>query len=85
MYPFSEPLSGMIASKKEFLEKIEFEKDYGVDIGIIIDLTKMNAKIEEVNIGKIENMSHLLKTTESMKNMSTQITKTILKKAKYIN
>ena len=82
MYPFSEPLSGMIASKKEFLEKIEFEKDYGVDIGIIIDLTKMNAKIEEVNIGKIENMSHLLKTTESMKNMSTQITKTILKKAK---
>lgn len=84
MYPFSEPLSGMIACKKSILEKIEFEKDYGVDIGIIIDLTNMNVKIEEVNIGKIENMSHLLKTTESMKNMSMQITKTILKKAKYI-
>lgn len=83
MYPFSEPLSGMIAGKKSILEKIEFEKDYGVDIGIIIDLTKMNVKIEEVNIGKIENMSHLLKTTESMRNMSLQITKTILKKAGY--
>ena len=32
MYKFSEPLSGMIASKKSILEKIVFEKDYGVDI-----------------------------------------------------
>lgn len=85
MCPFSEPLSGMIACKKSILEKIVFEKDYGVDVGIIIDLTKMNIKMQEVNIGKIENMSHLLKTTESMRNMSTQIITTILKKAGYTN
>lgn len=80
MYHFSEPLSGMIASKKSILEKLEFEKDYGVDIGILIDITNLKLTIEEVNIGKIENMSHLLKTTESMKNMSSQIMRAILKK-----
>ena len=84
LYPFSEPLSGMIASKKSILEKLEFEKDYGVDIGIVIDIMNLKLTTEEVNIGKIENMSHLLKTTESMKNMSTQIMRAILKRAKYV-
>lgn len=85
MYNFSEPLSGMIAGKKSVLEKLTFEKDYGVDVGIIIDITKMKYKIEEVNIGKIENMSHLLKTTESMRNMSTEIIRAILKRVDGIN
>lgn len=84
MYPFSEPLSGMIASKKSILSKLKFEKDYGVDIGIMIDIMDLRLTIAEVNIGKIENMSHLLKTTESMKNMSSQIMRAILKRAKYI-
>ncbi len=84
MYHFSEPLSGMIAGKKSILEKLEFEKDYGVDIGILIDITNMKLTIEEVNIGKIENMSHLLKTTDSMQNMSRQVMRAILKKANYI-
>lgn len=84
MYPFSEPLSGMIASKKSILEKIEFEKDYGVDIGIILDITNLKLTMAEVNIGKIENMSHVLKTTESMQNMSTQVMRAILKRAKYV-
>jgi len=82
IYSFSEPLSGMIASKKSVLEKLEFEKDYGVDIGIVIDIMNLKLTTAEVNIGKIENMSHLLKTTESMKNMSKQIMKAILKRAK---
>lgn len=84
MYSFSEPLSGMIAGKKSILEKLEFEKDYGVDIGIVIDITNLKLTTAEVNIGKIENMSHLLKTTQSMQNMSTQIMRAILKRAKYI-
>ena len=82
VYSFQEPLSGMIAAKKEWLEKIVFEKDYGVDIGIVIDMTKLGAKIVEVNIGKIENMSHLIKTTESMRKMSTEIIQAIVKKAR---
>ena len=84
MYPFSEPLSGMIASKKSVLEKLEFEKDYGVDIGIVLDIMNLKLTTAEVNIGKIENMSHLLKTTQSMQEMSKQIMKAILKRTKYI-
>lgn len=30
MHKFSQPLSGMIAGKKEFFKKIELEKDYGI-------------------------------------------------------
>ncbi len=84
LYPFSEPLSGMIASKKSILEKLEFEKDYGVDIGIVLDIMNLKLTTVEVNIGKIQNMSHLLKTTESMQNMSIQVMRAILKRAKYV-
>lgn len=80
MYKFSEPLSGMIAGKKSMLEKIEFEKDYGVDIGILIDVIEMGAKVKEVNIGTIENLSHICKTTERMQKMSTEIMRAILKR-----
>lgn len=80
MYKFSEPLSGMIESKKSILEKLQFEKDYGVDIGILLDVIEMKIKIEEINIGDIENLSHTCKTTETMQKMSTEIIRAILKK-----
>ncbi len=84
MYKFSEPISGMIASKKNILEKLEFEKDYGVDIGILIDVISSNYNVCEVNIGKIENMSHRCKNNTTMAKMSTEISRVILKKAKYL-
>lgn len=80
MYKFSEPISGMIAAKKNVLEVLEFEKDYGVDIGILIDVIQNGNRVEEVNIGEIENMSHVSKTNETMSNMSTQIIRAILKR-----
>ena len=54
---FSQPLSGMIAGKKKLLEQLDFREDYGVDIGILIDMYLMNAKMKEVEIGYIENKS----------------------------
>lgn len=80
LYKFSEPISGMIASKKSLLEKTDFESDYGVDIGILLDMAKMNAKIKEVNIGSIINMSHKAKNNQVMRNMSIQIMKSIIKR-----
>jgi glycosyltransferase involved in cell wall biosynthesis len=50
-----QPLSGMIAAKKELLMQVGFEKDYGVDIGLLIDVHKLGAHIEEVNIGRVQN------------------------------
>jgi hypothetical protein len=57
LYPafpnFRQPLSGMIARKKQFLSSCEFEEGYGVDIGILIDMYHRHYLKNCVNI-KIE-------------------------------
>jgi|YNPMSStandDraft_2_1061718.scaffolds.fasta_scaffold00014_36 glycosyltransferase involved in cell wall biosynthesis len=75
---FSQPLSGMIAGKKKILQKVNFENDYGVDIGILIDVFNIKAKIKEVYIGKIENKS---KPWQQLGKMSSEVAKAILKRA----
>lgn len=75
---FQQPLSGMIAGKKSFLNKINFFQDYGVDIGILIDMFLMQARIKEVNIGYIENKS---KPWQMLGQMSGEVARAIIKKA----
>lgn len=75
---FNQPLSGMIAGRKEFFSKIEFFQDYGVDIGILIDMFLMRARIREVSIGHIENKS---KPWHALGKMSREVTKAIIMKA----
>ena len=83
LYPsfpsFQQPLSGMIAGKKNFFQQCEFEEGYGVDIGILIDMYNLNARIEEVNIGNIENRMQQL---EQLGKMSREVARTIMKKTK---
>ena len=83
LYPefpmFWQPLSGMIAGKKQLFEIIEFEEGYGVDIGILIDMHKMGVKIGEVYIGHIENAMHPL---DELGKMSREVANVILKKSK---
>ena len=85
LYPsfpnFQQPLSGMIAGKKSFFEKCEFEEGYGVDIGILIDMYNLNARISEVSIGNIENRMQAL---EQLGKMSREVARTIMKKSKGI-
>jgi len=75
---FSQPLSGMIAAKKEVLFNCGFENDYGVDIGLLIDVYKKGYKITEVNIGYIENKS---KPWQQLGKMSKEVARAILKRA----
>ncbi|HJS53785.1 MAG TPA: glycosyltransferase [Chitinophagaceae bacterium] len=75
---FSQPLSGMIAGKKSFFNKIDFFNDYGVDIGILIDMYLMKARVAEVNIGYIENKS---KPWEALGKMSKEVSRAIIRKA----
>lgn len=75
---FSQPLSGMIAGKKSFFEKVTFENDFGVDIGLLLDMYRLNARIAEVNIGYIENRMHSI---EQLSKMSVDVTRAILKRA----
>ena len=78
---FSQPLSGMICARKSMMEKIELENDYGVDIGILLDMYAMGARIKEVNIGCIENR---MQTWENLGRMSREVSKAILKRARSI-
>ena len=75
---FSQPLSGMISGRKNYFKKIEFFNDYGVDIGILIDMYLMKAKVKEVNIGYIENKS---KPWEALGKMSKEVSRAIISKA----
>lgn len=75
---FSQPLSGMIAGKKSFFKKMEFFNDYGVDIGILIDMYLMKARVKEVNIGYIENKS---KPWEALGKMSGEVSRAIISRA----
>lgn len=85
LYPafpnFRQPLSGMIAGRKKFFSQCQFEEGYGVDIGILIDMYHLKARIAEVNIGNIENR---MQTLDQLGKMSREVAKTIIKKSKSI-
>jgi phosphoserine phosphatase SerB len=81
MSRFSQPLSGMIGARKSWLKKIDFENDYGVDIGILLDMHAMGARIKEVNIGYIENR---MQSWEQLGKMSREVSRSILKRVKSI-
>lgn len=75
---FNQPLSGMIAGRKSFFEKIQFENDYGVDIGILIDMYNMKARIKEVGLGRID---HKMKSWQQLGKMAREVSRAILKRA----
>ena len=75
---FSQPLSGMIAGKKSNMQELEFPIDYGVDISILIDMHLKKARIIELNIGYIENVS---KSWRALGKMSKEVAAAITKKA----
>ena len=74
---YEQPLSGIIAGRKKIFENMELEKDYGVDIGILIDAFKMKVAIEEVHLGRIDNNSQSWK---SLSLMAKEVAKAILKR-----
>lgn len=79
LYPelgyISQPLSGMIAGKREIFENLVFEKDYGVDVGILLDVANMKRKMKQINIGKIENNS---KDWKLLDKMASEVMRAIL-------
>lgn len=82
MYPnfpsFIQPLSGMIGGRRDMFERLTFEDGYGVDLGILIDMYKMGARILEVELGHIENKMQPL---EQLGRMSREVATVILEKA----
>ena len=75
---FEQPLSGQFAAKKEALKKINFEKDYGVDVGIVIDADVLDISILEVDIGAIE---HDMSPLDDLNLMANEVVRTIMGRA----
>jgi glucosyl-3-phosphoglycerate synthase len=75
---FEQPLGGIIAAKRSLLRKMRFENDYGVDVGLLLDVAASGANIVEVDIGHIEHDSQ---TLETLGDMATQVVRTILDRA----
>ena len=75
---FEQPLSGQFAARKEVLKKIKFEKDYGVDVGIVIDADVLGISIMEVDIGAIQ---HDMSPLEDLNLMANEVVRTIIGRA----
>ena len=75
---FEQPLSGQFAARKEVLKRINFEKDYGVDVGIVIDADVLGISIMEVDIGAIE---HDMSPLSDLNLMANEVVRTIMDRA----
>jgi len=75
---FEQPLSGQFAARKEVLKRIDFEKDYGVDVGIVIDADVLGISIMEVDIGAIE---HDMSPLSDLNLMANEVVRTIIGRA----
>ncbi len=75
---FEQPLSGQFAAKKEVLKRINFESDYGVDVGIVIDADVLGIPIMEVDIGAIE---HDMSPLSDLNIMANEVVRTIIGRA----
>ena len=75
---FEQPLSGQFAARKEVLKKINFESDYGVDVGIVIDADVLGISIMEVDIGAIE---HDMSPLSDLNLMANEVVRTIIGRA----
>ena len=75
---YEQPLSGQFAGKRSALNKIKFEKDYGVDVGIVLDADVHGISIMEVDIGEI---SHDMSPLADLNKMANEVVRTIIDRA----
>jgi glucosyl-3-phosphoglycerate synthase len=73
-----QPLGGIVAARRELLERLRFENDYGVDIGLLIDAAALGTRIAEVDIGPLEHDSQDL---DALSEMAMQVARAILERA----
>ena len=75
---FEQPLSGQFAGKRSILKDMDFESDYGVDVGIVLDADVKGIKIEEVDIGDIK---HDMSPLKDLNIMANEVVRTIVTRA----
>jgi len=73
-----QPLGGIIAARKSVLRNVRFESDYGVDVGLLLDVAMSGVTVEQVDIGHIQHDSQ---TLEALGDMARQVVRVILDRA----
>lgn len=75
-----QPLSGMCAVRRSAAEQMPFEADYGVDIGLVIDLAQRfgSRSIVEVGIGELD---HRHRPLDELALTALAVQRTILERA----
>jgi glucosyl-3-phosphoglycerate synthase len=82
LVPPREPLSGMCAIRRFTAERLTYERDFGVDIGIVLDVHRRygRAAIIDVDLGEITHRHHDLAVLSVQ---ATAVARTILAKAQH--
>jgi len=75
---FSQPLSGEIAGLRQIFYKVRFERGWGVDVGLLIDLHKLGVRMVERHIGYKD---HDMKPLHALTDMAFQVAEAILRRA----
>jgi glucosyl-3-phosphoglycerate synthase len=75
---FTQPLSGIIAGRRDYLLGLQFENDYGVDIGLLLDALARGGRVVEVDIGYISNK---MKQWNQLGPMAREVAAAVLKRA----
>jgi hypothetical protein len=74
----AQPIGGIFSARHDLLTQLEFEPDYGVDVGLLIDAQMQAARIAQVDVGLIEHDSQSL---PSLGQMAQQVVRVILSRA----
>lgn len=75
---FSQPLSGELAGTREVFRSITLEEDWGVEIGMLIDVAEKGFRIKEVDLGFKE---HDMKPLVELNDMAYQVARAVIKRA----
>jgi glucosyl-3-phosphoglycerate synthase len=73
-----QPLDGVLAARKELLEALPFEPDYGVNLGLLIDTALAGMQIVEVDVGDVE---YDYQPLEKWGDMTAQVVRSLLARA----
>lgn len=79
---FEQPLSGQFGILKNLLKKIQLEDDFGVDVGILIDVVQTGAKTKEVYFGRL---AHDERTLVDLDETAKHVSRVILDRAAKYN
>lgn len=74
-FDYKQPLSGQFAMRRELTDALRIDDRWGVDIQILLQVAKTDARIVEVDIGKLR---HKKQPIESLAMMSEEVMKSIL-------